>query len=530
MRTNNMLRTTSDNPDVRLKQRMKEEGTQFVPVLRMGTDYALNNQHSVGVFGRVSRYLAEDEVQANTYLRHANPQKDLYVNAANVSKTRYSNSALNLHYLGKLDTLGTTLSADVDYVRLKSDDKASFLNKFDSLGSVSPVSEDLLLSENPTSYDIYSARTDFTMLFDKAGKLEMGAKVSHVVSDNDLRFYTTADMVKHLDESRSNHFVYKENIYAAYANYAAQLGGKWKLQGGLRAEQTVAEGRSVTLSQSTDRKYVDLFPSLFVQHSVNDAYQISYSYSRGIIRPRYETLNPFMFYLDPYTLVEGNPYLKPQYTHSFSLTQSYRQRYNLVLGYSLTKDFVAEVPVQISADQVTILQQQNVDDMESASATLVAPVRVSARWEVSSNATLLYQSYAQKRDDQVLQNEQVTVLAQTNHQILLPADVRMEMNACYQGPVAYGLYKLEANWWVDAGLKRSFMNEKLDLSLSVTDIFKTKKIAGNTTISGNAITSKQYNGTQSFRINLRYRFNRGEKFETKKRPVDLNEADRAGGN
>ncbi|WP_240337139.1 TonB-dependent receptor domain-containing protein [Rufibacter psychrotolerans] len=529
-RVNHMQRTSSQNKDLRLNQQLEEEGSRFVPAIRMGTDYSLNHQHSIGMLGGVSHYKTEDQVQANAYLHHANPLKDLYVNAKNRSKTRYSNSTLNLHYLGKLDTLGTTLSADVDFVRLMSDDKGTFLNKYDSLGNESPVRTDLLLSENPASYDIYSARTDFTKLFGKAGKLELGAKASHVLSDNELRFYTATGDSKQLDESRSNHFIYKENIVAAYVNYAAQLGKKWNLQGGLRAEQTLTKGRSETLNQSTARRYLDLFPSLFLQQNVHVDYQISYSYNRRINRPRYELLNPFMFYLDPYSLVQGNPYLKPQYTHSFSLAQTFRQRYNLVLDYSLTKDFIAEVPAQISSDKVTVLQQQNIDDMKSMGATLVAPVRVSAKWEMSNNATLLYQSFAQNRNDQVLRNKQVTFLAHTNHNLLLPAGVRMEVNAGYQGPIAYGLYKLEANWWVDAGLKRSFINEKLDLSLSVTDIFRTKRIAGETSINGNSITSQQYNGTQSFRVNIRYRFSRGEKIDVKKRQIDLEEVNRAGGN
>ncbi|QMU28751.1 outer membrane beta-barrel family protein [Adhaeribacter radiodurans] len=528
-RSNNMQRTSSDNIGQSLNQRLKEKGSRFVPALRIGTDYSINTQHSIGVSGSVSRYRTQDQVQANTYLSHLNQQTDVYVNAANKSNNKYNNSALNLHYLGNLDTLGTTLSANVDYVRLISDDKASFLNKYDSLGTEAPVRTDLLLSENPGTYDIYAAKTDFTKSLGKLGKLEAGAKVSHVVSDNELHFYTTAGNIQHLDESRSNHFIYKENIYAAYANYATPMGKRWHLQGGLRAEQTTTEGRSVTLNQSTERKYLDLFPSLFLQQNVNDEYQISYNYSRRINRPQYESLNPFVFYLDPYSLVQGNPYLKPQYTHSFSLTQTFKQRYNLLLDYSLTKDFIAEVPVQIYSDQLTIFQQQNVDDRKSTSATLAAPVQVSANWEMNNNTTLLYQRFALNRGEQVLQNEQVTFLAQTNHNILLPGGMRMEINAGYQGPIAYGLYQLKDNWWVDAGLKRSFLNEKLDLSLSVTDVFRTKRIAGHTTINGNTTTSQQYNGTQAFKVNLRYRFSKGEKFEAKKLQVDLNEVDRAGG-
>ncbi|PRY04269.1 outer membrane receptor protein involved in Fe transport [Pontibacter ummariensis] len=528
-RTNDMQRIYLEKQGLKLSQYVVEKGTRFIPALRFGTDYSLNSKHSVGFLANASFYNTEGRINTNAYLRGSQPENDLYIKADNHAETEYDNTTFNLHYLGRLDSLGTTLSADLDYVRLASKDESRFLNKYDSLGNNSPVMIDLLTTENPSNYDIYAARADFTKPLGKGRKLELGAKASRVVSDNELKFYQSTDGKKVLDNSRSNHFIYKENIYAAYANFSASLSDKWNLQGGLRAEQTITNGKSETLDERTKKSYLDLFPSLFLQQNVNENYQISYSYSRRISRPRYSALNPFVFYLDPYSVVLGNPGLKPQYTHSFTVTQTLQQRYNMVLDYAVTKDYIIEVPAKTSSDEVTLFQQQNVDDMQSASATLVAPVRVSARWEMNNSATVLYQDFAQRRGDQVLKNEQATFIAQSNHNVQLPAGVRMEVNAGYRGPVAYGLYELHSNWWVDAGLKRSFLSDKLDLSLNVTDIFRSKKIEGVTQVEGYAISAEQYQGTQSFRFNLRYRFNKGEKVDTKKRNVNLDEVNRAGG-
>ncbi|MFD2513248.1 TonB-dependent receptor domain-containing protein [Pontibacter locisalis] len=529
-RTNNMQRIYLEKQGLQLKQYVKQEGTRFIPAIRAGADYILNSKHSVGFLANASFYTTEDRINTNAYLRDNQPENDLHIKAANSSETQYGNTTFNVHYLGKLDSLGTTLSADVDYVRLTSDDASRFLNVYDSLGNSSPSVTDLLTSENPSNYNIYAARADFAKPLGEGRKLELGTKASHVVSDNELRFYQTADGKKILDNSRSNHFIYTENIYAAYANFSTGLGDKWRLQGGLRAEQTVTNGKSLTLNKRNKNSYLDLFPSLFLQQTVNENYQVSYSYSRRISRPRYSALNPFVLYLDPYSLVLGNPDLKPQYTHSFSVTQTLQQRYNLVLDYAVTKDFIVEVPAKTSSDEVTLFQQQNMDDMQSASATLVAPVRVAAKWEMNNSATVLFQSFAQTRGDQVLENEQVTFMAQSSHNVQLPAGVRMEVNAGYRGPVAYGLYELYGNWWVDAGLKRSFLNDKLDLSLNVTDIFRSKKMEGETQVEGYAISAEQYHGTQSFRINLRYRFSKGAKVEMKKRNINLDEVNRAGDN
>ncbi|WP_439882508.1 outer membrane beta-barrel protein [Pontibacter sp. MBLB2868] len=529
-RINKMQRNFRGQENSQLNQNMREEGTRTVPALRLGTDYDLNERHSIGFLADVSIYNTEDNIRTLAKLVDVNPENNIAIDALNNGTSDNQNATLNLHYLGKLDTLGTTFSADLDYVRLYSQNDATFLNQVDSLGRPSGISIERLMYDNPTNYDIYSAKADFTKSVGKAGKLDLGTKASRVVSDNELKFYEETDGAMQLDGKRSNHFIYEEKIVAAYASYSTTIGEKLSLKAGLRAEQTFAKGNSVTMDQTTERDYLNLFPSLFVQQTVSDNYQVSYSYSRRINRPQYSALNPFIFYLDPYSWVVGNPNLKPQYTNSFSVTQTIKQRYNVVLDYAVTKDFIGEIPEQNAEDKTTYFQQQNVDNMKSLTATFIAPVQVSSKWQMNNNATVLYQKFSEEMDQQLLSNDQVSFIIQSNHNVQLPKEIRLELNAGYQGPIAYGLYHINANWGVDAGLKRSFMNDKLDLSLSVTDIFKTKKINGSTNINGNVIASDQYRGTQGFKINLRYRFSKGSEFKSGKKSINLDEVNRTGRN
>ncbi|MBF9254050.1 TonB-dependent receptor [Pontibacter sp. 172403-2] len=507
-----------------------EEVERAEPSLRLGTDYDFDEKHSLGVMANIILNRSDNLFQTDSYLRDGNVANDLYIDALNTAEGTYGNSTFNLHYLGKPDTLGTTLSADLDYAHITSNDDFEFKNRYVPLGGSEPTQQELLLSENPTGYNIYSAKVDYTKPLAKAAKLELGAKASHVVSDNELRFYETSDNTKIPDPRRSNHFIYKENIYAAYASLSVDLGKKWSVQGGLRAEQTESQGHSLTKNQKTDRSYLDLFPSVFVQQKVTDNYQISYKYSRRINRPDYENLNPFIFYLDPYTWAQGNPNLKPQYTNSFELIQTLKQTYNLVLGYATTKDFIAEVPKQNPEDNTTVFQQQNVKDLNSATATLVAPVHISNNWEISNNVILMYQEYTNMSDDKLVVNDQVTAIAQTTHNIMLPHSLRLEVGGSYQSPAVYGLYNVGEQWWVDAGLKRSFLDDKLTMTLNVTDIFKSRVLNVDTSLNGNINSIEQYHGARGVRFDIRYRFSKGSKFESKKRNVNLDELNRTGAN
>ena len=528
VRTSTMVREFNEpGASTRFDQSGREEVIRYTPSLRLGTDFDVNEKHSLGIMANLSYHDAEHDFRTDSYLKNGAPENSLFIDADNYTAYQFSNGTFNLHYVGKLDTAGTTLSADLDYVRLNNKGNADFYNNFYTIEGKELVDQEILKSDNPTYYDIYSAKVDFSKKISDFGKLELGLKASYVKSDNKLNFYSVEDGTKVRDDKRSNHFIYTEYIYAAYANFNAKLSDRWNVQAGLRAEQTVAEGESVTLDQTTPRDYTNLFPSIFVQQKVSDNYQISYNYSRRIDRPRYDNLNPFIFYLDPYTWATGNPYLRAQFTNSFEIKQTLKNNYNLILGYAITEDFITEIPEQNNADKTTIFSQRNVDDFENISATLVAPVQVTPKWGMNNNLVFAYQKFTTVLDEKPLENNETFFMAQTTNNFQLPKDVKFELSAAYQGPLAHGLYKIESQWWIDAGVKKSFMDKKLDVSLNVTDIFKTRQVVGSANFDGNINFFDQYFSAQSFRVNVRYMFNKGEKFEMKNRNTSLEELNRA---
>ena len=141
------------------------------------------------------------------------------------------------------------------------------------------------------------------------------------------------------DTSRSNHFIYKENINAAYINLQKQL-KKLGVQIGLRAEQTIADGNQVTKYISFHKNYTKLFPTTYISYKLNDNNTFGLSYGRRIERPGYQALNPFQYQIDRYTYQKGNPDLQPQFSHNIELSYNYKgttkyssQLYNYIRYY-----------------------------------------------------------------------------------------------------------------------------------------------------------------------------------------------------
>ena len=488
---------------------------QGPPAVRLGSDYTINDRHSVGFVASYTTNKAKQDFLTDTWIGNAPDDPYQYIDADNISSNTYTNRTANIHYAGKLDTSGTTLSADVDYVKIFNRGEANFYNYFTDLSSAQK-SQDLLYTSTPNGYNIYSGKIDFVLPFNKNHKMESGIKASRVVSDNDFRFYFN-NGTRVPDPQRTNHFVFDENIYAAYLNWVGDISKKISMQAGLRAEQTQSTGESFTTGQVTHRKYLDFFPSAFLQHKVSDNYNIGYSYSRRLTRPNYGNLNPFKAYRDPYTWIEGNPYLRPQYTNAFSITQTFKKLYNLILTYNLHKDVMSELPILDVANAVTVYTTGNVNDGKNISASLVGPLKITKKWDTQNTLLLSYNEYNMTSINGSLSNDQVLFSIQSNHTIQLPAAIRMELNLLYRGPTAYGLYHMAGIHRVDVAVKRSFMKKKIDLTLNAYDIFAGHRFIWTTNINGNVNEFDQYFRFRSIGATIRYNFSKGLKVDVKQR-------------
>ncbi len=510
-----------------LAQNAKEKRRKLAPSLRMGTDFSIDKNHTIGVMADLSYQDLNNDWNSvggiHDYLNNQNTD----IVAFNNIREKFGNGRLNLHYEGKLDTVGTSLKANVDYVVLNKESNSSFHNFYTSEETSEQYSE-LLFSKSVSDYEILSARLDFSTPVSENSNLEMGLKASDVVSDSDLNFFIDEDGTRVLDPSRSNQFRYEENIYAAYASFNSRLNDTWNITAGLRMEETVAKGVSLTMDDTQEREYLEFFPSLSIDQKVSDNYKINYAFNRRILRPEYDRLNPFIFYIDPYTYVNGNPDLKPQINNSVQVTQTFFKKYNLMLGYEVADNFIGEVPIQDPETNETAFAIRNSDSYKSLTATIVAPFQVTPEWNMTNTAVLSDQRYEITVRDTHVENKQFFYMLQSTQRLSLPMDLSLELNARYQGPVAYNLYRIEDRFGLDVGIKKSFLNDRLNVTLSADDIFKTMQVTGTSNVNGNTTLVDQYMGDRNISLNIRYNLS-NKKPEKEIRQSDLEELNRAGG-
>ncbi len=93
----------------------------------------------------------------------------------------------------------------------------------------------------------------------------------------------------------------KENVNAAYVTLAKTFKKGWSANAGVRGEQTITHTDQLTTDSLNRNNYFDLFPNLSISKTINPSNILSLSYTRRIDRPDYQSLNPFIYYVDQYT-------------------------------------------------------------------------------------------------------------------------------------------------------------------------------------------------------------------------------------
>lgn len=472
---------------------------------RAGIDYQTSDRNTIGV--SLNGYASgnDNNNSSNTLIGRTVLSPDSTLTTSSVFDGKYTSLAINVNNQFAIDSNGRKLVADVDISRFSNHNQANYNNTL-YLPSGDMKDEPLLSrSDMPTIIDIRVAKADYTHPFGKDNKIEAGLKYSNVASDNDMRFENQVDGEWQNAANRTNHFVYEEQVAAAYINYHTQL-GKWGIQAGVRSEYTVSDGHSITLANRIKRDYIDFFPSVFFNYNLSDNHQLGVSYSKRINRPNYGNLNPFEYFLDQYTFERGNPYLRPEYTHAFDFSYTLLQRYNLSAGYSRTNDVIAESMNQNDETKQTWVSRDNLAKQEIWYANVNAPIKIAKWWDTNSNLNAFYMAFDGPLNGLHLHQGQFAWQLRSNHTFTIFPTFTAEASANYQSSLIYSVYRIGAQWSVDAGLNKSFYNKKANLKFSVSDIFDTRIQDVRTRFGGLHAIINQKNETRVARLTLTYNF------------------------
>lgn len=470
---------------------------------RFGADYDLSPKNTIGFV--VNGYFngQNDYVDNPTFIGSSFNKVDSSLHTVSTSLQTYKDFAANLNDVWKIDTAGQQISADLDYSRFRNDANAQYMTNFFLADGSIQHPPAFLGNHTPSVITIRTGKVDYAVPFTKSLKFESGLKFSDVQSDNDLlqRNSASANYIS------TNHFVYNEKVDAGYINFN-QSYKNTSVQVGLRAEYTSSKavGDSSNIVQTIDRDYLNLFPSVFIHQNLGAKHEVGFSYSRRIDRPQYDNLNPFIFNLDPYTYIKGNPYLRPQYTNNFEFSYTYNKQLNVTLGYSRTTDVITEVPGTDPVTKISFITNQNLQVQNSYNLNVNTPYTITKWWEGDVNLTGFYLGFkSQGLQGADLDRGQTAFQGRTT-QTFSFSHIKAELTGNYQSGLTYSLYFVKPQYSIDAGLSRSFADKKLNVKLSMSDIFNTLRNDVTSNYQNNNLDIRQKRESRITRLTLTYNF------------------------
>jgi len=474
---------------------------------KIGADYYASKKTVLGVMVDFSS-IKNDMVglsNANVNEYQGNTHTLSYIKQNNGNNSKMQNVTANFNIKHDLPKEEANITFDVDYARYGLDRNDNFDARYLNTAQQETNSSNLRNIVDAT-IDVVAAKTDFSWPFSKTLKFEAGLKSSFVNTNNDfiseqLSNGSWSDVL-----GRSNLFIYKENINAAYTNLSKNW-KKWELQLGLRAEHTHSKGHSVTSNKMVDRNYVSLFPSIFLKQELSKNHSFNYSYSRRIDRPSYQQLNPFVQYLDPYTIDSGNPYLNAQFTDNFEFAYNFKE-FSLSFNYADVRGMITQVSRQNDATRQIEVQRQNFGHANLYNANLFVPLKVTKHWSMQNNFSANYQKY----EDGTLvgaqfQKSKVSFNFNTSQSFVFSKTFRAELSFWYDSPRIRGVEETTiAQYALNLGVQKSVMQNRIKLRLSVDDILNTNYWEGRMKYQNvdMYVTNHYVNRRASFSINYSF--------------------------
>jgi len=497
---------------------------------KAGLDYEINKNSSWGVLLKGSTNFRERTVNDRSAATH----KEIVDSSSTVFTTGYArffNPSANLYFRTKLDASGKKeLVINADYLSYnKQWDDAFVTHSFDAAGTetLPPL---YLRDHSPADNKIRSLTADYTQ-HTKAGKWEGGIKTNFTTTDNDVRWEQQSEDHWLTDPGKTNHFIYKENINAAYLTFDKTL-HKVGLQVGMRAEQTNTESRSVTLDDLQRRSYFNLFPNLQLQYNPSPKQQFGLSYRKSIERFGFDYVNPFIVYQSQYAYSKGNPDIRPMILHTIEVSHSWQYKLFTKFSYTRMLNVLGPLYLQDSAKNAVISTYGNLRSANVFSGNVMAVKSFfRGKWISVNTVGGFYAKYeaGSYGTDEV--NARITGYVSSNNTTMLPGKIKAECTLYYFSPIAMGVYRQRSQFSAGLGLSKSLLKSKGSLALNVTDLFNSQRTRND--VSSQEVNIRYDNKAESRYLNLvfTYKFGNNRVRGSKSRTTGIeDEKNRMGAN
>ncbi len=355
--------------------------------------------------------------------------------------------------------------------------------------------------------DFKTISLNYSQIIKKKYQFETGIKINRVGNSAMITFDTLTNFDKQTftkDNTRSNEFLFDEGINMGFVQISRQF-KKLSMVLGVRAENTVTNGRSVTIDSTVKRNFWNILPTATFQYKIDDKNSISLASTSKLSRPGVWALNPFPFFVDPYTYALGNPFLRPTVRNNFETNYTHKNTI-FTISHSLIQNDISQLLIFDEKTNASNWQQYNVKLTNTTQASFYSQYNIKKWWTTQIWTGL---SYGRMNTPVQGQNAAVQGFAYSlwNQQTFnLPKGWNLETSLSYAAPsnANYFQNKTMYNWSV--GLQKSLMKGKMNFQAFMNDILYTNNFVGKMILPGTVNKFSNIGDSRWLRLRLSYNF------------------------
>lgn len=438
--------------------------------IRFGIDYDLNKKISLGLLFRGFQNYRRRAVINNSVYSPGSNIMDTLVEVITNTNATFKSPSLNLFLKTKLFSKSADFTINLDYFGFhKKWDEDLTTTYADKQGNVA-APPGYLVNRSPADNSVKSITTDYFLPF-KKGNLETGLKITDSKTDNDVLWQQLFNNMWQTDDGKSNHFIYKEDVYASYINLSKNY-KKLTVQAGLRVEATRSKSMSVTTNMKTANKYNDFFPSVSFQFKPAKDQQLSINYRKSVKRFGFDIINPFVVTQGPYSYHQGNPYIKPSYFSSINVLWKFKNKLVIGAGFSAVRNPISYGYRKYFNTDASLGSWLNFGNGRLYNSNISYTAKLLKGMWTSINSLNFLHSELPDFNSHIQQNNNYVL--NTVNNVLLPRNISIELAAFYNSPLLDGTVRQSSTYGMSLGISKPVLKSRGSLKLSCTDVFNTQ--------------------------------------------------------
>ena len=440
----------------------------------------------------------------------------------------------SVSYENKFGTTDRKLTASLDF-NLEEDEvtQSNFEN--------SSLNDDLNTNQDT---DFIEKNNSITFSVDYEDKINEKISIETGFKTNLKSFSTDYNYLQQLYVNN-----YDEDIHAVYTSFTYDITDRFGLKAGARFEK-VETNASLEPSSDNDispdssniisaiinnaveespynNPYSKIYPSVFLIYKLSPMQTIQLGYSKKVNRPGRRTISPFpRNTFDISRIRNGNPYLNPEYADVAEMKFSSNSRklnINAGISYKLVEDNIMwwdRDMFEYEGKVYEIMTADNSENSENMGSSLILNYRpmpliniMLSRWSWNRKTSGNGESDLNGDSEGAYYRSMLT--------LSLPKVARIELSMGGRGEMKFTTGNSPGNFSADLGIQKSFLNNKLSVTVKIDDIFDTKKFVINTDNQiTNPISEETYTQLMNaerrrqqkyMSINLNYNFGKQQK-------------------